>query len=61
MKPVDCQEQLGNAYLRERGVLESTFAEHGGEIDSSRSLRHNLGKAESGPDESSFDARIGKR
>ena len=31
---------LGEAYLRERGVLESTFTSHGGEIDSllSRSL-----------------------
>ena len=32
MKPIDPQEQLGNAYLRERGVLEPTFLAHGGEI-----------------------------
>ena len=35
MKSVNPQEPLGNAYLRERGVLEPTFLSHGGEIDSS--------------------------
>ena len=32
MTTINPEERLGNAYLRERGVLEESFAEHGGEI-----------------------------